>query len=113
VDLDGLVYSAVAVAFGAEGFPVERNRSAVSRVCLINVDEGMQKLESGTFYSPVLTGTVSGSGGAVFSFTAKASRQGAINPDVAKRRAYTALAAALGEAFSGDLNRKRGSYLEY
>jgi hypothetical protein len=35
---------------------------------------------------------------------------GAINPDVAKRRAYTALAAALKPSFSEALNKKRTSY---
>jgi hypothetical protein len=111
-DLDGLVYNAALAAFGAEGFPVERRRAAASAVCLIRVDEGAQKQEGGTTYYPALTGTVNGSRGAVFSFTAKAPRQGAMNPELAKRRAYTALAAALGEAFSGELNRKEVSYRE-
>ncbi|MDR2211168.1 MAG: hypothetical protein LBO65_06890 [Spirochaetaceae bacterium] len=109
-DLDGLIYQAAAAALGAEGFPVERNRNTASCVCRIRVDAGTQKIESGIFYNPSLTGTVNGTSGAVFSFTAKAPRQSAINPEVAKRRAYTALAAALGEAFSGELNRQRASY---
>ncbi|MDR2143973.1 MAG: hypothetical protein LBP29_06360 [Treponema sp.] len=111
-DLDTLIYRAMAAALGAEGFPVERNRNAASCVCLVRVDEGIQKIESGTFYNPSLTGTVNGRAGAVFSFTAKAPRQSAINPDVAKRRAYTTLASALGEAFTGELNRRRASYGE-
>jgi hypothetical protein len=67
-------------------------------------------MDSGAFYNPSLTGTVSGSTGAVFSFTAKAPRQSAINPEVGRRRAYAALAAALGEAFTGELDRKQASY---
>jgi hypothetical protein len=111
-DLDGLVSTAAATALGAWGFPVEQNREAASCVCLIRVDPGAQTMESGTFYTPSLTGTVSGGAGAVFSFTAQAPRQGAINPEVGRRRAYTALAAALGEAFTGELNRKQASYRE-
>jgi hypothetical protein len=111
-DLDEMVYRAALAAFGAAGFPVERNRAAASAVCLIRVDEGAQKLDSGTFFNPSLTGTVNGNadggGGAVFSFSATAPRQGTINPEVGRRRAYTALAAALGEAFSGELNRAYG-----
>lgn len=108
-DFNELVYQAALSAFGAEGFPVERSRSAASCVCVISVDEGKQKMDSGVFYTPSLTGTVTGKSGAVFSFTAKAERQGAINDDVAKRRAYTALATALKESFSAELNRKRAS----
>jgi hypothetical protein len=109
-DLDGLIATAAAKAFGAEGFPVEQNRRAASCVCLIRVDAGAQQMESGTVYNPALTGTVNGKGGALFSFTAKAPRQGAINPEVGRRRAYTALAAALGEAFAEELNRKQVSF---
>ncbi|MDR1898422.1 MAG: LPP20 family lipoprotein [Treponema sp.] len=108
-DFEGLLYQAAVSALGAAGFPVERRRGAASCVCAIRVDEGLQQLESGLMYYPSLTGTITGKTGAVFSFTVKPGRQGAINPDVAKRRAYTALAAALGEAFPGELNKKRES----
>ncbi|MDR1149798.1 MAG: hypothetical protein LBK66_14325 [Spirochaetaceae bacterium] len=111
-DLDGIISNAMTAALGAQGFPVEQARKAASCVCLIRVDLGAQKMESGTFYTPALTGTVSGGAGAVFSFTAKAPRQSAVNPEVGRRRAYTALAAALGEAFAAELNRKQASYRE-
>jgi hypothetical protein len=111
-DLDGLISTAASAALGAEGFPVEQDRGVASCVCLIRVDTGMQRMEGGAFYNPSLTGTVSGGAGAVFSFTAKAPRQSAVNPEVGKRRAYTALAAALGEALTRELNRKQASYRE-
>jgi uncharacterized protein (DUF934 family) len=110
LDLDGLVYTAASAAFGAGGFPVSRDRRAASSVCLIRVDEGMQKLEAGTFFYPTLTGTVNGASGALFTFTVQSPRQGAINPDLAKRRAYTALADAFKESFPGELNKQRTSY---
>jgi hypothetical protein len=109
-DLNGLIYSAAAAAWGTEGFPVERNREAAACVCVIRVDEGEQKIDSGVFYTPSLSGTVSGVSGALFSFTVKAPRQSGVNPDVAKRRAYTALAAAFAAAFPGELNKKRETY---
>jgi hypothetical protein len=111
-DLDGLLYNGALAAWGAEGFPVERNREAAAAVCVIQVDEGVQKMDSGVFYTPSLSGTVNGASGALFSFTVKAPRQAAINPDLAKRRAYTALAAAFKEAFPGELNKKRAAYGE-
>jgi hypothetical protein len=109
-DLDGLISTAMTAALGAQGFPVEQGRGPASCVCQIRVDLGIQRLESGAFYNPSLTGTVSGRAGTVFSFTAQAPRQSAINSEVGRRRAYTALAAALGEAFSGELNRRQASY---
>jgi hypothetical protein len=109
-DLDGLVANAAAAAWGAEGFPVEQNREAAACVCVIRVDEGEQKLDSGVFYNPALQAVVNGASGALFSFTVKAPRQSGINPDVAKRRAYTALAAAFKETFPGELNKKRETY---
>jgi hypothetical protein len=111
-DLDGLIATATAAALGAWGFPIEQNREAASCVCLVRVDPGAQTMESGTLYNPSLTGTVSGNAGAVFSFTAQAPRQSAINPEVGRRRAYTALAATIGEAFAVELNRKQASYRE-
>jgi hypothetical protein len=108
-DLDGLIYNAAVAAWGTEGFPVERNRAAAANVCVIRVDEGIQKMDSGVFYYPSLTGVVNGASGALFSFTIKAPRQAAINPDIAKRRAYTALAAAFEEAFPGELNKNRAA----
>jgi hypothetical protein len=112
VDFDELIYNAAVAAWGAEGFPVERNREAAACVCLIQVDEGAQKMDSGVFYNPSLSGTVNGVSGALFSFTAKASRQSAIDPGIAKRRAYTALAAAFQEMFPGELNKQRAAYRE-
>jgi hypothetical protein len=106
-DADGMIYNAAVATFGNAGFPITRDRASASTVCLIRVDEGRQSQESGVFYYPELSGTVSGKAGPVFSFTARAERQGAINPDVAKRRAYTALAAALKEVLPAQLNREQ------
>jgi hypothetical protein len=109
-DLDGMVAAATAAALTAAGFPVEGDRQRTARACRIRVDLGTQAVAGGAFYDPSLTGTVSGNGRAVFSFTAKAPRQSAVSPEVGRRRAYTALAAVLGETFAKELNQKQASY---
>jgi hypothetical protein len=106
-DADGMIYNAAVAAFGEAGFPIAGDRASASALCLIRVEEGRQIQESGVFYYPELSGTVSGKAGPMFSFTARAERQGAINPDLAKRRAYTALVAALKEALPAQLNREQ------
>jgi hypothetical protein len=112
VDLDGMIYQAAISALGQASFPVERDRNAAACVCRITVDEGEQKVAAGFFFYPALTGTVNGKNGAVFSFSAKSARQGAISHDVAKRRAYTALAEALRESFPAELDKKRAAFAQ-
>ena len=93
VDLDGGVAAALTSALSAEGLPVTKDRAAASAVCQALVDEGMEKREAGAFYTPVLTIVITGrTGAALFSLTLTAPRQSAVNPDIARRRAYTALA---------------------
>jgi hypothetical protein len=111
-DYGGLLYNAAVSALSAEGFPVESDPYAAACVCAITVDEGERKGETGVFFYPALSGTVTGETGAVFSFSAKTARQGAIDPDQAKRRAYTVLAAALKEAFVESLNKQRSSFAQ-
>jgi hypothetical protein len=106
IDLDGMTATAPTQALSAEGFPVARNRSSAGAVCIAAVDEGVQTLPAGTFYTPSVRITISGkSGSPLFSYTIKvAERSGAVNPDVAKRRAYTALAAEVTNSFSKEFN---------
>jgi hypothetical protein len=109
-DFDGIIRNAAAAALGAEGFPAEQNRAAARALLRIRVDEGMEQRQGVTAYTPALSGTVEAASAAVFSFSVTAPRQAAVTPEVAKRRAYTALAAALGQSFSGELNRKLALY---
>ncbi|MDR3301542.1 MAG: LPP20 family lipoprotein [Spirochaetaceae bacterium] len=109
-DYSGLLYNAAVSVLSEEGFPVESDPDAASCVCAITVDEGEQAGENSVFFYPALNGTITGETGAVFSFSAKTARQGALDPDLAKRRAYTALAAALKESFVEGLNKKRSSF---
>ena len=104
VDHDRIVYQAMVTALGNAGFATESNRNTGTR-CIVRVEEGRQVHDSGIIYYPSLTATISGSNGAIMSFRVTGGRAGAINPDLAKRRAYTSLAIALEGAFSSELQR--------
>jgi hypothetical protein len=103
-DHDRLIYQAMVKALGASGFAVESGGTTAT-ICTVLVEEGIQRYDSGTNYHPSLTVTISGAGGVMMSFRVAGERAGAINPDVAKRRAYVSLAAALEGAFAGELYR--------
>jgi hypothetical protein len=94
---------------GASGFGVARNRAAAAAFCAVLVEEGMQKQENGVLFYPALTASISGTAGPLFSFKITGERQGALNPDLAKRRAYTALAAALEASFAGELQKRQAA----
>jgi hypothetical protein len=111
IDLDGMTATALTQVLSAEGFPVARNRSSASAVCIAAVDEGVQTLPAGTFYTPSVRITISGkSGSPLASYTIKvAERSGAVNPDVAKNRGYTALAGVIRKSFHGELVANSGN----
>jgi hypothetical protein len=54
----------------------------------------------GIFYYSSLQAVFTNASGALFTFNAAADRASAVTPDVAKRRAYTALAEKVVESFS-------------
>nr|AGS51790.1 hypothetical protein [uncultured bacterium contig00053] len=104
IDLDRMIYQAMVKTLGASGFAAEGSGNA-DTVCVVQVEEGIQANDIGTFYYPSLTVTINGRSGAMMSFRVTADRVGAVTPDVAKRRAYTALASALEGAFPAELQR--------
>jgi hypothetical protein len=65
----------------------------------------MQILPAGTFYTPAVRISITGtSGSPLFSCTIGVQeRVGAVNPDVAKNRGYTALAGLIRKSFHGEL----------
>jgi hypothetical protein len=100
LDLNGLIRNAATTAFRDAGFTAatESRGAAVKCVILVDVNPLPRPPGTGTFYLPRLSGEVTsltGAGAAVFSFTAQAEIQSAIDPDLARSRAYTALAQAL------------------
>jgi hypothetical protein len=109
VDTDnvGTLNAALAKDLGGEGFPIAKSRTGASAICVATVTEGLQKSDMGTFYFPKINITLRSANGAdVFSCSIEAAKQGAINTDIAKLRAYTALAAAIEKEFSLELNKK-------
>jgi hypothetical protein len=104
VDFESLIVNAFSRALSAEGFPVAKNRNEAAAVCVITVDEGMQKRELGIFYFPSLQAVFTGSSGVLFTYNAAGDSASAVTPDVAKRRAYTVLAEAVQKTFSTEFN---------
>ncbi|GHU02002.1 hypothetical protein FACS1894147_02970 [Spirochaetia bacterium] len=105
-DNEGALNAALAKALGGEGFPVARTRAGAAAICAATVTEGLQKSDMGTFYFPKISITLrSANGSDVFSCSIEAAKQGAVNPDIAKLRAYTALAAAIEKQLPVELNK--------
>jgi hypothetical protein len=106
VDMDGITAAALTAALSAEGFPVTTDRNAAA-ICRALVEEGAEKREGGTFYHMKLTIVIEGiSGTPLCSMTIEAPRQSATNPDIARRRAYTALAGAIQTQFKGEFEKQ-------
>ncbi|GHV27338.1 hypothetical protein AGMMS4952_08840 [Spirochaetia bacterium] len=106
VDFESAIVNAFSRTLSTEGFPVAKTRSEAAAVCAVTVDEGMQKRELGIFYFPSLQAVFSGtSSGTLFTYNASTEQAGAVREDVAKRRAYTALAEAVQKTFSTEFNK--------
>ena len=108
LDLNGLILEAVKTAFNDAGFIVAPDSEGAAALCRITVNEVLlpRSPGTGTFYHPSLSGEVTslaGSGAPVFSFTVQAEVQSAIDPVMARSRAYTALAQALRDTLPGRL----------
>ncbi|MDR3200062.1 MAG: hypothetical protein LBT68_01275, partial [Spirochaetales bacterium] len=101
-EADSLVSSALAEVLSAQGFSVSRDKKAAAYVCSVTVEGNPQKLEAGTFYTPSVLAAVSGKAGVLFTWSANLPRVGAQNPDVAKRRANTAVAEKIKQSFADE-----------
>ncbi|MDR0600372.1 MAG: hypothetical protein LBG84_09895 [Treponema sp.] len=110
VDFESAVSTALARLLSAEGLPVTADKRRAAAICTARVDEGFQRVEgTGYFYYPRISVIITDrSGNALFSYSAAPGKQAAMNPEVAKRRAYGELAAALESDFSGEMNRQLG-----
>ena len=110
VDHERMIYQAMVRALVSWGFAAEDRRDRAGAVCTLQVQEGLQiqelVQEKLYTYHPSLSGTLRGRDGrALLSFEAQGERQSAVTPEVAKRRAYTALAAALETSFAREAAR--------
>jgi hypothetical protein len=99
-DFEALVYTAFSECFAAQGFPVTRTRSAAAATCTVTVTDGEQRRDSGVYYYPAVQAALTDTSGALWTFNAQADRSAAVTPDVAKRRAYPALAAQVRVTFA-------------
>jgi hypothetical protein len=107
VDFESAIANAFSRALASEGFPVAKARAGAAAICTITVDEGMQQRDLGIFYFPSLQAVFTGSSGTLFTYNASAERASAVTADVAKRRAYTALAEAVQKTFSAEFNANK------
>jgi hypothetical protein len=106
LDYDRMIYQAMVRALASYGLAAETDRAKAGALCLLQVEEGRQSQGSGFTYYPSLSGSLSGKeGAALISFKVEGKREGAINPDLAKRRAYSSLAAALEASFAAEAGR--------
>jgi hypothetical protein len=111
-DIDNLIYNSVAKSFSDNGMKVVSIEGLSSNWCEITVSENKQVLRAGTFLTPSANITVYGSGGALFSWNGGiGERIGATNPDIAKRRAFSALAEEITKTmwnkFENNMRNKR------
>ena len=100
VDFESRVQNAFSQRFAALGFPVTNSRNAAAAVSHVTIDEGRQERQLGIFYFPRLQAVISSPAGTLFTFSVEAGQQAAVTPDVARRRAYQALADMVLEGFS-------------
>jgi hypothetical protein len=100
-DNDGTVQSAVSKILSAQGFPVTTNKNAAAVICEVNINENKQTLPAGTFYTPSVNIIMNGKTQSLSSFSASVDEPVvAHNPDVARQRAYAALANTINQTFT-------------
>ena len=104
LDFESLLQGAFSRRFVALGFPVTNDRNAAAVVCHVTVEEGRQERQLGIFYFPQVRAVVSSPAGTLFTFSAEGGQQAAVSPDVARRRAFQALADAVLYRFSMEAN---------
>jgi hypothetical protein len=100
-DFEQRITQAFAECFRARGFAVTKTRAEAAAICVVTVHKGKQKRELRIFYHPSLHAELRGKSGVLVSFTVQGERAQAVTSDVAKRLAYTALAAQLDEHNQG------------
>jgi len=99
LDFESLIVTAFSRELSSLGFPVANSRNTAAAICSITVSEGRQQRELGVFYHPSLQAVISSRAGTLFTFAIEGETASAVTPDVAKRRAYQALADKVRERF--------------
>lgn len=70
--------------------------------CVVTILENKQTLDAGTFYTPSFTLEIENASVTLFSVGKQLKRTGAKNENVAKQRAYSAVANAVGEMLKNE-----------
>lgn len=98
-DFEEIVQTRIEEAFSKIG--MGENENAESKYeCVVSVSENEKALPAGTFYTPAFTVEISKDGSVLFSSGGQVKRTGAKNEDVAKQRAYSAVANSAAEILS-------------
>jgi hypothetical protein len=110
-DFESLLSTAIAKSLGEEGLVITTDKKMAAALCTVTVDDGLQRGEGdGVFFCYPKCGVVitDNAGRALFSYSSAPGRQNGMTADVAKRRAYGAIAADIERDFIARLNKGLG-----
>lgn len=101
-DSGGLVRGAVSGRLEELGLAVAEGEAATVYRCDVTVEENVQQLTGGTFYTPEIRISIGDGRRSVHTQSISVRRVGARNPDVARQRAYKAMAEEVKKSFLAD-----------
>lgn len=101
-DSGGLVRGAVSGRLEELGLAVAKGEAAAVYHCDVTVEENVQQLAAGTFYTPEVRISIDDGRRSVYTQSISVRRVGARNPDVARQRAYKAMAEEVKKSFLAD-----------
>jgi len=101
-DSGGLVRGAVSERLEEMGLAVADGEAAAVYRCDVVVEENVQQLAAGSFYTPEIRISIGDGRRSVHTQSISVRRVGARNPDVARQRAYKAMAEEVKKSFLAD-----------
>lgn len=101
-DSGGLVRGAVSGRLEELGLAVAEGEAAAVYCCDVTVEENVQQLAAGSFYTPEIRISIGDGRRSVHTQSISVRRVGARNPDVARQRAYKAMAEEVKKSFLTD-----------
>lgn len=101
-DSGGLVRGAVSGRLEEMGLAVAEGEAAAVYRCDVVVEENVQQLAAGSFYTPEIRISIGDGRRSVHTQSISVRRVGARNPDVARQRAYKAMAEEVKKSFLAD-----------
>ena len=101
-DSGGLVRGAVSGRLEELGLAVAEGEAAAVYRCDVVVEENVQQLAAGSFYTPEIRISIGDGRRSVYTQSISVRRVGARNPDVARQRAYKAMAEEVKKSFLAD-----------